>query len=63
MQFAGAILLFVFVGHWLDGRLGIEPWGLILGVLVGAVGGFYAMYQRLVISPRERQRKEGEGRR
>jgi ATP synthase protein I len=61
MGFAASILLFLFVGHWLDGRLGTGPWLMILGVVVGAVAGFYSMYSRLVIVPeRERRKKEAE---
>jgi F0F1-type ATP synthase assembly protein I len=54
LQFAGAIVLFMFVGRWLDGKLGTDPWLLLLGVVVGAVGGFYSMYRQLVILPRQR---------
>lgn len=64
LQFAGAIVLFLFVGRWLDERLGTEPWLLLLGVLVGAVAGFYSLYRQLVIAPREREqaRRDREGR-
>lgn len=58
LQFAAAIFLFLFIGRWLDGRLGTAPWLLILGVIVGAGGGFYSMYRRLVILPRERAKAE-----
>lgn len=53
-QFAGAILLFLFAGRWLDGKLGTEPWLLLTGVMVGAAAGFYSMYRQLVIDPRKR---------
>ena len=58
LQFAGAILLFLFIGRWLDDRFGTTPWLLILGVMVGAGGGFYSMYRRLVILPRERGKRK-----
>lgn len=61
LQFAGAILLFLFLGRWLDGKLGTEPWLLLTGVLVGAVAGFYSLYRQLVIEPRERERRRLEG--
>ena len=48
LQFAAAILVFLFVGRWLDRRLGTEPVFLLLGVFVGAGGGFYAMYRKLM---------------
>ena len=58
MQFAASIVLFLFVGRWLDDRLGTEPWLLILGVFLGATAGFYSLYRRLVIEPRDRSRRE-----
>lgn len=57
LQFAASILLFLFVGMWLDGKLGTGPWLLILGVFVGGSAGFYSMYRRLVIEPREREKE------
>ena len=60
LQFAGAIVLFLFVGRWLDARLGTEPWLLLVGVLFGAGAGIYSMYRQMVIGPRERQARKGE---
>ena len=60
LQFAGAILLFMFAGRWLDSRLGTAPWLLLAGVAVGAVAGFYALYRTLVIVPRDRDAKRRE---
>jgi ATP synthase protein I len=47
LQFAGAIVLFLFAGRWVDSKLGTEPWFLLLGVLVGLVGGFLSLYRQL----------------
>ena len=60
IQFAASILLFLFVGRWLDARLGTAPWLLLLGVFVGAAAGFWSMYRQLVIVPRERARRRAE---
>lgn len=60
LQFAGAIVLFLFLGRWLDQKLGTEPWLLLLGVVVGAVGGFVSLYRQLVVVPRERERRKKE---
>lgn len=60
MQFAGAIVMFLFVGQWLDERLGTSPWLLLIGVFVGAGAGFYSLYRQLVIVPRERERRRRE---
>ena len=58
LQFGLAIILFMFVGKWLDERLGTSPWLLILGVFVGAGGGFYSIYRRLM----DDQKREDERR-
>jgi ATP synthase protein I len=46
VQFVVAILLCLFVGKWLDARLGTAPWLLILGVFVGAAASTIAMYRK-----------------
>lgn len=60
IQFAGSIVLFLFIGRWLDGRLGTEPFLLLLGVFVGAGAGFYSMYRQLVIDPQRKDRARRE---
>jgi F0F1-type ATP synthase assembly protein I len=47
-QFAASIIAFVFLGQWLDRKLGTEPWLLMAGVFVGAGASFYAMYRKLM---------------
>jgi ATP synthase protein I len=62
LGFAASILLFFFLGRWLDSRLGTEPWLLILGVFIGLSAGFWSMYRRLVVEPRSKQRNEKDER-
>lgn len=50
VQFAVAIIVFLFAGRWLDGRLGTSPIFLIIGTFVGAAGGFYSMYRKVIAS-------------
>src|SRR6476620_6125392 len=47
LQFAVSILVFVFLGQWLDRKLGTAPWMLMLGVFLGAGASFYSMYRKL----------------
>lgn len=47
LQFAVAICLFAYVGAWLDRRVGTSPLFLIVGVFLGAGGGFYSMIRRV----------------
>ena len=61
LQFALAILLFTFVGQWLDRRLGTEPWLLLVGVFTGAGGGFYSIYRRLMADLRKEEARRRGG--
>ena len=62
LQFGLAIIAFMFAGMWLDRRLGTSPWLLILGVFVGAAGGFYSIYRRLMEDQkREDARRSAKG--
>ena len=58
MQFVLAILLFLFLGKWLDERFGTTPWLLIAGVFLGAGASFYSIYRRLMAD----QKREDEAR-
>ena len=48
LQFAAAILLFLYLGQWLDRRFGTAPWLLLACVFLGAGGSFYGIYRRLM---------------
>lgn len=61
LQFAASILLFFFLGRWLDGKLGTGPWLLIAGVFVGLTAGFWSMYRRLVVDPARKAKARDEG--
>lgn len=58
-QFALSVLLFLWLGQWIDARLGTEPWFLLIGVFVGAGASFYSFYRKLM----QQQRREDEERR
>ncbi len=51
VQFAVALVLFGYLGQWLDQRLGTAPLFLLTGVLAGAGGTFFVSYRR-IIAPR-----------
>jgi len=53
IQFAAAILIFVFAGQWLDKRFNGNGLFTIAGAFVGAVGGFYHMYRRISAAQRQ----------
>jgi F0F1-type ATP synthase assembly protein I len=47
MQFALAIIVFLFAGQWLDKRLGTNGLFTIAGVFIGAGAAFYSMYRKI----------------
>ena len=55
VQFVVAILLFLFIGKWLDSRLGTSPWLLILGGFSGATASTVAMYRRVFPPDKSKQ--------
>lgn len=66
IQFAAALVLFVFLGSWLDKRFGTAPLFILLGVFVGGGGGFYSLYRKVVAAQKAddevRRKKREEGR-
>jgi hypothetical protein len=58
LTLAMATIAFLFLGWWVDGKLGTTPWLTIVGALVGMAGGFYHILQHLVFFPREEARRK-----
>jgi ATP synthase protein I len=54
LQFAIAIVVFLYAGQWVDRRLGTSPLFLIVGVFLGAGGAFYSMYRRMTAAQKRR---------
>ena len=53
VQFVAVLLAFLFLGKWLDERLGTSPWLLMLGVFLGFALSLLYIYRRLAIDPKE----------
>jgi F0F1-type ATP synthase assembly protein I len=47
------MLLFLYLGQWLDRKFGTAPVLLIVGVFVGAGAAFYNIYHKLMAAQRE----------
>ncbi len=56
-QFFASILLFVWVGNWLDRRFDSAPLFLLSGVFLGGGGSFYLSYRQLT-KPRDSDRRD-----
>jgi F0F1-type ATP synthase assembly protein I len=59
LQFAAAILVFLFAGQWLDRKLGTAGLFTIAGVFIGGGGAFYNLYRKITAA----QRRDDEARR
>ena len=60
LEFAASLLIFIFLGHYLDRLWGTEPWLFILGSLLGFVVGFYTLIRTLSkLSSRKRHGRPG----
>lgn len=59
LQLALTLVAFMFLGLWLDKRLGSSPWFVIICVFVGAAAGFYSLYRKLMSAT---NRPSGSGR-
>ncbi len=44
ISLVATILVFLFAGMWLDGKLGTSPWLTLVLTLIGFGGGFYSFY-------------------
>lgn len=63
IQFAVALVLFVFLGGCLDKRFGTGPLFVLLGVLVGGGGSFYSFYRKVVAAQKADDERRREKRR
>lgn len=55
-QFAVGIILFLYLGSWIDSRFATGPAGVIGGVFIGATVSFYSVYRQLTAA----QKKDDE---
>lgn len=58
IQFAVAIIAFLYAGQWLDRRVGTEGVFTIIGVFIGGAAAFYNMYRKIAAA----QKKDDETR-
>ena len=58
LQFAASLLFFLYVGQWMDRKLGTDPLFLYLGVATGAGAAFYSMYRSLMADQRREEQEK-----
>lgn len=45
LQFVVTVLICLFLGQWLDRKLGTSPWLMLAGMLVGSSIGIWTMFR------------------
>ncbi len=61
LTYAAALIFYGFGGWWLDGKLGTQPLFLLVGVALGAVGGFLWIYREVVrTETKAREKKDND---
>jgi F0F1-type ATP synthase assembly protein I len=63
LELAGAMAGLALLGHWIDGRFGTAPWGIIGGVVIGLVGGLYNMVSESFQAVRDAKTEDDDARR
>jgi len=58
LELAVFLLVFIFLGRYLDSRLGTEPWLLLTGAAVGFFAGFYNLIKTLSRLSESENKKE-----
>jgi ATP synthase protein I len=53
LELAGAVAGFALLGYWIDRHFGSKPWGLLIGLGLGMVGGLYNLVKEALAATRE----------
>ncbi len=46
LELAGAVAGFTLIGYWVDRHYATGPWGLVVGIVLGLVGGLYNLIKQ-----------------
>lgn len=62
MQLAVGVVVFLFLGRWLDGKFDTGPWLTIAGAVLGIAGGFISFFRTAIRLGREQDAEAKERR-
>ena len=53
VELVGAVVGFTLIGYWIDRHFGSSPWGLLIGLGLGLVGGMYNLIRQSLVASKE----------
>jgi ATP synthase protein I len=53
IELAGAVVGFTLMGYWWDHHFGTNPWGVLIGIALGLIGGMYNLVRKSLLATRE----------
>jgi F0F1-type ATP synthase assembly protein I len=57
LQLSLTVLVFFFLGKWLDGALGSAPWLMLAGIIVGIAGGMVSFVRKAMALGRQQDQE------
>jgi F0F1-type ATP synthase assembly protein I len=60
LELAAAVAGFTLAGYWVDRHFGHGPWGVLVGLGLGLIGGMYNLIRESLAAARAAGRKSGE---
>jgi len=63
VEFAGAVIGFTLIGFWIDRSYRTNPWGVIIGVSLGLIGGMYNLIRESLAASHDAAEEDKENRR
>jgi ATP synthase protein I len=62
VELAAAVAGFTLVGYWIDRHFGSAPWGMIVGLALGLVGGLYNLVRESLAAAKEARAEDQQRR-
>ncbi|HTR82767.1 MAG TPA: AtpZ/AtpI family protein [Bacteroidota bacterium] len=63
IQLALSIIVFFFLGKWLDGKFDTSPWMMLGGLILGGVGGMIKFITSAMKLAQQQDASDAEGKR